>query len=139
VTSEKSTSSHLDTSQKGKYAFIGGIGLGIIVLLFIYFIPHSGQMIGLSIIAMALLGAKAFLLVYPRIVTLQTTSVTVKSYFLTAILIMAWVIYMAWVFQYMADNPDIIEDNVQQWVKMVVLSILTAVSMFFLSMTMARR
>ncbi|UCE08043.1 MAG: FUSC family protein, partial [bacterium] len=52
----ETSSRSLDTAEKGKYAFIGGIGFGVIALLFIYVIPHSWQFIGMVILAMALLG-----------------------------------------------------------------------------------
>jgi hypothetical protein len=136
---EPSGSTTSESHNKGIYAFIGGIGFGIIALIFIFITPNSFEVIGLSLIGMILLGIKAILLVYPKIAVLSHTSLTVRSYFLTAIFLMAWIIYMAWVPQYLTDLPDLGNDVATIWIEMVVLSILTAVSMFFLAMTMTRR
>jgi hypothetical protein len=125
--------------MKGRYAFAGGIGFGIIAIFFIYIIPRDMQVMGITLTAMALLGVKAVLLVYPKVAVISTTSLTVKSYFLTAIFLMSWVIFMAWSFSFLADNPDLTDDHVILWIEIVALSILTAVSMFFLTMTMTRR
>ena len=121
------------------YAFIGAIGIGIIAILFIFVVPHSLTVIGLAAVGMVLLGLKAVFLMYPRIAVMSTTSLNVKTYFLTGIFIMAWIIYMAWAFRYMNNNGDIIDNHVVVWIEIVGLSILTAVSTSFLMLTMAKR
>ena len=116
---------------------MGGIGFGIIAIIFIFFLDKSGLVISLALIGMGLLGAKAFVLSYPKIAVVTTTSTTVKSYFLTAVFLMAWIIFIAWAFQYM-DKQNVDSYNIT-WIKIVVVSILSAISVFFLSMTNAKR
>jgi hypothetical protein len=50
---------------------------------------------------------------------------------------MAWIIFIAWAPQYMDDRN--IDDFNIAWIKIVAVSILSAISMFFLSMTNAKR
>jgi hypothetical protein len=52
---------------------------------------------------------------------------------------MAWIIYIAWAYSYLENNPDVADDRIIQYIEIVVLSILSAVTIFFLSLTMARR
>ena len=139
--SSKSSDSttHLDAAQKGIYAFIGAIGIGVIAILFIFIVPNSITFIGLASIGMFLLGFKAVFLMYPRIAVLSTTSLNVKTYFLTGIFIMAWIIFMAWAFRFMDGHSDFADNNIVAWVEIVGLSILTAVSVSFLMLTMAKR
>jgi hypothetical protein len=136
---EEGNSSRFKTPEKGKFAFLGGIGFGIIAIIFLFFMERSLEVVGLAFVGMILLGTKAFLLVYPRVAVVSTTSLNVKSYFFTAIFLMAWIAFMWWAFSYMADSPDLGSDYNIEWIKIVILSILTAISMFFLTMTMTRR
>ena len=131
--------SFLDSSAKGKYALVSALGFGLIALIFIFFLNHNVQVIGLTLVAMGLLGAKAFFLAYPKVAPVGGTSTVVKSYFLTGIFLMAWIIFTAWAFQYLVDADDITDDYRIDLGLIVALSILTLVSVFFITMTRARR
>jgi len=129
----------IESSEKGKYAFIGGIGFGIIAIIFIFFLIEKPLVVnGCAVIGMGLLGAKAFMLSYPKIAVVTTTSTTVKSYFLTAVFLMAWIIFISWSMRYLIDE-DLGGSNGINLIMIATVSILSAVSVFFLSMTKAKR
>lgn len=137
--SGSTTSKFIESSEKGKYALISAIGFGLIALIFFFIIPNRMEIIGLSLVAMALLGAKAFFLAYPKISLVRSTNTIVKSYFLTGIFIMAWIIFMGWSLQYLTNAEDITDNATVDFINMVGLSALSAVSVFFITMTKARR
>jgi hypothetical protein len=132
-------SKFIESSEKGRYALISALGFGIIALIFFFIIPNRWEIIVLSLVAMAFLGAKAFFLAYPKISLVRSTNTIVKSYFLTGIFIMAWIIFMGWSFQYLMDAEDVTDNATLDFINMVGLSILSSVSVFFITMTKARR